>query len=208
MQVCSPGCNCSKPSSGSKTKIIAGSIIALIAAGIFTYKILKAQPPQETAAAYTNTQSPAVNQQKIPATLSNQNPKIKKQKNAVGEYLDSFIALNTIAINRDAVFILIPGKENEPVNKETETAMIGAQNTLKNKNVNIGLYTLLTNAPEYQNIIRQVSPPAIIVMCKGRGMNIVPGNNVTETTLLQAYVAGSSAKSCGPSCGPSQSGCQ
>ena len=130
-------------------------------------------------------------------------------KQYVGEYLDSFSALNTVAIKQDAVFILIQLKDNEPVKNEVITAMEGVQRTLKTKNINTGLYTLRTSAPEYKAISQQAKPPAIVIACKGRGMLAVPGD-ANEEKLVQAFVAASQAGGgCRPSgCGPSSSGCK
>jgi len=228
---CGPGCDCHAPASNNKTKITIGLVIALAVICIFAYKMLKAQPSQVNTTTSTvitnqnntNTASPSIEQPKTPKVMTKQVPKIKQQKvtnvvtkqnsskTVVGEYLESFQSLNRVAMNQDAVFILVPSKEKELVKQETETALQGVQRTLKTNGVNVGLYTLQTSAPEYQKIIQQISPPAIIVACKGRGMNVVPGGvDVTESNLLQAYVAGSRASAgCGPasSCGPSSGGC-
>lgn len=206
---CGPGCNCSKPSSGNKIKIAAGLIIALIAIGIFAFKLIKIKVVPDSGSAYTaatdenntNTTPPSAEEPNAPSAAPNQVSK----KVMVGEYLESLNSLNTVAVNQDAVFILIPVKDKGTVKQETETAMAGAQRTLKSKGVNVGLYTLRTSAEDYQKISSQISIPAILVACKGRGMNAVPGRDVTETKLLQAFVAVSQAGGC---CGASGSGCK
>lgn len=200
---CDPECDCHKPKSGGKIRIIAGILILVLAVSLFAYKLAKPGPGAK------NTDSadyPAVNT--APETVSDP---LKQQKEAdaqsarltgktqVGEYLDSFASLNTVAVNQDAVLVLVRGKENESIEKGIETAMLGAQNTLKTKGVNAGVYTLRTSAPEYKDIIRQISPPSIVVACKGRGMNAIPGSGVNETKLLQAFVAVSQAGGCCPS---------
>lgn len=213
--VCGPECNCSKPPANNKMKITVGLVIVLVAVGIFVYKLIKPTPISKTVSTSTyaavtdetntNITSPSVEQPKVPVVKASQTPK----KMYIGEYLDSISSLNTVAVDLDAVFILVPRKEKESVKKETETAMLGAQSTLKTKGISVGLYTLRTAAPEYQAIIQQFSPPAIVVACKGRGMNAVPGD-VTETELLQAFVAVSQAGGCGAgsTCGPGNQSCK
>jgi hypothetical protein len=123
-----------------------------------------------------------------------------------GEYLQALSDLNKVALNQDAVFIFIPGAKNEPVQDPTNAALLAAQKTLRSNNITLGLYTLRTSSPDYSAISRQVQTPAILVASKGKGMAAVSGD-VTETKLLQAFVASSSAGGCGPSgCGPSDCG--
>jgi hypothetical protein len=212
--VCGPGCDCSKPPANNKMRITVGLIIVLIAAGIFAYKIIKPKPSQEPPETYagiadgnnTNITPPAAEQPNIPSVKE---PKTQK-KTYIGEYLDAFSSLNTVAADQDAVFILIPANEKETVSRETETAIQGTQRALKTNGVNTGVYTLRTSAPEYQSIKQQVSPPAILIACKGRGMNAVPVDGITETKLLQTYVGVSQAGGCGAgsTCGPSNQGCK
>jgi len=86
--VCGPGCDCHAPSSDNKMKIIVGLVIALVAVGIFIYKIFKTQPTQEITSTYTsafnqnniNTVSPSTEQPKMSKVITNQVPKIKQSK--------------------------------------------------------------------------------------------------------------------------------
>jgi hypothetical protein len=81
-------------------------------------------------------------------------------------------------------------------------AIVSAEQKIKASGASLGLYTLQSSSPEYANIAAQVTPPCMLVMSKGRGMGAVSGE-ITETKILQAYVASSRAGGCGPSgCGP------
>ena len=215
--VCGPECNCSKPPANNKMKITVGLVIVLVAIGIFAYKLTKSTPISKTAVSpntyaaatdetTTKIASPPAEQPNVPIVQSNQTP---KKMYYVGEYLESINSLNTVAVDQDAVFILVPAKEKESVKKETETAMLGTQRTLKTSNVKVGLYTLRTSASDYASISSQIKPPAILVACKGRGMNAVQVEDITETKLLQAFLAVSQAGGCGTgsTCGPGNSGC-
>jgi len=121
----------------------------------------------------------------------------------IGEYLESLSALNKVAINQDAVCVFIPAPKSEMADDKTNDAVLAAQRTLKRSNITLGLYTLLASSADYSAMSAQVQPPAILIAVKGKGMSAVSGD-VTETKLLQAFVASSSAGGCGPSgCGPS-----
>ena len=77
--------------------------------------------------------------------------------------------------------------------------------TIATQGQKVSLFTLKTDSADYKQIATQVSVPGIIVMVKGRGMSAVSGD-ITETKLVQGFVAASSAASCGTAgggCGPS-----
>ncbi len=130
-----------------------------------------------------------------------------EDKKMLGDFIDSFSSLNKVAVNQDVVFILIPDKDDTTVKKETSDAVIAAGKTLKSKGLKSGLYTLKMDSPDYENYsVQAVGLPCILVLSKGHGMEAV-SEDITEETLLQAYVASSTAGACGPSgCGPSGCG--
>ena len=199
---CGPGCDCGKPSGNKKAKTVICLIVLLAVCGIFIYKTIgaKQSTPASTGTAFA---APILNQ------ATGQEPAVKavEDKKNVGELLDSLASLNKVAVNQDTVFVFIPAKGNDIVSKEITDAIASAEQKLKSSGVSIGLYTLQSSSPEYANIAAQVPPPGILIMSKGRGMGAVSGG-ITETKILQAYVASSRAGGCGPSgCGPSSSGC-
>jgi len=115
--------------------------------------------------------------------------------------LKSLNELNTVAVDKDAVFIFIPDSGNVLIDDTTKTALIEIQQGLKDHNITIGLYTLLRDAPDYSEIAKQVKLPTILVARKGAGVVTVPGSNVNKSTLLQALA------SCDASAGGSSSCC-
>jgi hypothetical protein len=152
----------------------------------------------------TATQPPADNAASAFATPT----KPVEDKKQVGEFLDSLSSLNTVAVNQDTVFVFVPGKGDTTAAEATAGAIQSAKRTLESKGIRIGLYSLNSSSPEYAKIAAQLSLPGLLVMTKGRGVAAVSGE-ITETKLLQAYVASSRAGGCGPSgCGPSSSKCQ
>ena len=203
-EVCDPGCDCGKPSGNKKAKVVICLIVLLAVCGIFVYKTIgaKQSTPANTETAFA---VPLVNE------VNGQEPAVKtvEDNKKVGEFLDSLASLNKVAVNQDAVFVFVPAKGNDIVSKEITDAIASAEQKIKSSGVSIGLYTLQSSSPEYANIAAQLPPPGILVMSKGKGMGAVSGE-ITETKILQAYVASSRAGGCGPSspgCGPSTPGC-
>jgi uncharacterized protein YpmB len=201
---CGPGCNCSKPSGNKKTKAVICLIVLLAICGIFVYK---AKSAKQSAPTITETAFavPIANQ----ATGQESVVKSVEDKKNVGEFLDSLSSLNKVAINQDAVFVFVPAKDNEIVNKETIDAIASAEQKLKSNGIRVGLYTLRFSSPsnEYANIAAQLTLPGMLVISRGRGMGAVSGE-ITEEKLLQAYVASSRAGSCCPAGGSGSTVCK
>ncbi|MDD5134533.1 MAG: hypothetical protein PHP01_03870 [Phycisphaerae bacterium] len=208
---CGPGCDCSKPSGNKKLKAVICIIVLVAVGGIFAYKAKngKQAAPMNTATVFA---APVVSEEseKKPdaSTIDKQEPVVKpiEDNKKVGEFLDSLATLNKVAIDKDAVFVFIHAKGTDTVDKETMAAIASAEKKIEATGAKLGLYTLQSSSPEYANLAAQLTLPSMLVMSKGRGMGAVSGE-ITETKILQAYVASSSA-GCGPSgCGPSSSGC-
>jgi 5-hydroxyisourate hydrolase-like protein (transthyretin family) len=201
---CGPGCSCGKPPENKKAKVAICMVVLLAICGIFVYKAMSAKQsaPAITEAAFA---APILNQ----ATGQEPAVKVVVDTKQVGEFIDSLASLNTVAANQDAVFVFVPASDNEIVSKETLNAIVSAEQKLKSSDIKLGLYTLrFSPSKEYASIASQLTLPAVLVMSKGKGMGTVSGE-ITETTILQAYVASSRAGGCGPSssCSPSTPGC-
>lgn len=201
-QVCGPGCCCGKPSGNNKAKAAVCLIVLLAVCGIFVYKARSAKQAVSvnTETAFAVPAANDVNEQRPAVVVEN--------KKRIGDSLDSIRSLNKVAADQDAVFVFIPAKGSDTADRKTVDAIMSAEQKLKSNGVSIGLYTLQSGSPEYANIAAQLTLPGMLVMSKGRGMGTV-SSEITETKILQAYVASSRAGGCGPSssCGPSSKGC-
>lgn len=214
---CGPGCACGVPSSGGGIKAVICLAVLVAMVVILAYKAFAGRPPERTdkvtgrepgfamAVATQNSEreiAPSVQNKGEPNLAA---PSVINDTR-LGKYLESMSELNKVAMDQDAVFIFIPARKDEGASDTTRTAVLSAQKTLDSKKVKVGLYTLQTASPDYSTISSQVQLPAVLVGCKGRGMGAVSGE-VTETKLLQTFMASSRAGGCGPSgCGPS--GCR
>ncbi len=201
-QKCCP----STSGSYSKRKLVV-FVIIVVAAGIILARSLMKEPSD---ASDDTQQLFAAVQQENKETSLQSNIEASSQVEPIlwSQELDSLASLNKVAVNQDAVFVFVPAKGNDIVGKETIDAIASAEQKIESTGVQIGLYTLQTSSPEYANLAAQLTLPGMLVMSKGRGMGAVSGE-ITETKILQAYVASSRAGGCGPSssCGPSTPGC-
>jgi hypothetical protein len=102
--------------------------------------------------------------------------------------------LNIVATNLDAVFVFLPGKESISADSFL-TPMQSAARTIESKGLKCGLFTLKTGSRDYDQIAGQISLPGVLAMVKGCGMSAISGD-ITETKLVQGYVAASSAGKC------------
>lgn len=123
-----------------------------------------------------------------------------------GKPLNSLASLNKVAVNIDAVFILLAAQDQQdmqPVTNEIEAAA----RKIQSNGTRISAFTLQKNAPNYVQLAKQFPTPCVLAMVKGRGMSGVTGE-ITETKLLQAFVAASRPTSgcCPPGAGSSACG--
>jgi MYXO-CTERM domain-containing protein len=188
---CDSGCGCHAPGKPGKARWVIG-VIVLVAAGVLVARdIIKsngasAQIPTPGYAALATTPTPAG----VPAPVVEM---------SVGTIIGAFSELNEVAIKTDAVFIFLPGKDGVSGNPPS-TAMKGAARTIEAQGKKIGLLTLKAGSSDYNQIATQMSLPGVLAMVKGRGMSGISGD-ITETKLVQGYLAASSAAGCGSSAG-------
>jgi hypothetical protein len=159
-------------------------VILLAVVSIIAYRTIGAATGGN--AAPNDTAALAFGQPSSATTLLNGT--VNAEEN-LGEYIGSLDELNMVAVNTDAVFVYIPASGNVLIDNTTKTNVIKFQQDLKNNNINAGLYTLWHDTPEYAEIARQVKLPIIFVANKGTGAVTIPGNNVNEYLLYQAFQA-------------------
>ena len=213
---CGPGCDCGSPSGSGRAKLAISLVVLLAVAGIIAYKAFSGGRQDASNAVAGREEGFTIAAAAQNATLEKESsaqdrgepdkaaPSVKGDTR-IGKYLESLSELNKLALDQDAVFIFVPGKKDEVASDTTRTAVLSAQKTLNSKGIRVGLYTLQTTSPDFSAMSSQFQVPAILVACKGRGMGAVSGE-VTETKLLQAFIASSRAGGCCPS-GDSSSDC-
>lgn len=226
---CGTGCGCHSGGSSGKARWAIGAIV-LIVAGVLVVRAMTktdataTQPPANTfappvatsaavpvAASATppvaaSAETPAVPAQDVPAA----SPTVVTAPDAVTELtmIGAFAELNTVAAKSDAVFVYLLGKGETSGNAPATKAMQAAVRTLEAKGTKCAIFTLKADSPDYANLGPQLALPGVLAMVKGKGMNAVSGE-ITETKLVQGYVAASSAGGCGSGgCAPGAPGCK
>jgi hypothetical protein len=198
---CGPECGCGEPADkgNSKIKIAICLVVVVAVCGILLFKTTSAR-------------------QNAPGFLKSgfSNPFATKGKGVVlnsagqqggsGASLSAIAELNTVAAKLDTVFLAIPSKDNAPTTKETGAALAAVERTLNAKGLSTGIFTLQTASPDYTDVAAKMTPPGIAILTKGRGIGFVSGG-ISETNLMQAYVASTRGGGCGPGgCPPSGGG--
>ena len=183
---CGPGCNCNATGTPGKTRWVIGAIV-LVAAGVLVARdIIKS----DGSSSETSGQAFA-----LPIAATNSiaaAPTTEKRMEPIGALAE----LNAVAVKLDAVFVFLPGKDGTSSNSPAST-MNKAARTIEAQGKKIGLFTLLPSSHDYDQIEGKISLPGVLAMVKGRGMNAISGD-ITETKLVQGYLAAASAAGCCP----------
>lgn len=123
-----------------------------------------------------------------------------------GPELNSLAALDEVATDVDAVFVLIGGRDQQDAG-----AIIGeieaATGKIRSRGNRASAFKLKDGTAEYESLAEQFSVPTVLAMIKGLGYSAV-SEEITETNLLEAFVRASRAPSacCPPGTDPSQCG--
>ena len=198
---CGPGCDCKEPAgkSNAKIRIAVCLVVAMAICGILIFKTTSAKQ-NSPAIGTKGFSSPFA----VPASGAVLNS--AGQQGGCGASLPAIAELNTMAAKLDTVFVVIPTKDNAPLAKEASAAMASVERTLNSKGLSTGVYTLKVNSPDYPDVAAKVKAPGIAVFTKGRGTGFVSGW-ISESTLMQAYVASTRGGGCGSGGCPTSKPC-
>ena len=206
-QPCCDGGSCCPSGSGGSDKSwkMVVFILIVIAAGVVLARSLLSKSNSDltqSQQAFASIQTEAL---PVVDESEKQGNSVKAVSSLWQEDLDSLASLNKVAAEADAVFVLLAAKDklnDQAITKEIEAA---AQKIMANGK-KVTAFRLKESAPDYANLAKQVTIPGVLAMVKGLGMSAVSGE-ITETKLVQAFVAASRPSSCGPTgCGPT--GCE
>lgn len=198
---CAPGCACEKSAGRGAAKIkVAVCLIVLVAVGgILLFKTTSAR--QNTAAMANSGFTSALGAKSKGPVLNSSG-----QPGGSGASLAAIADLNNVADKLDMVFLVIPGKDNAPATKETSAVLASVERTLNAKGLSTGIFTLQAASPDYPDVAAKMTPPGIAVLSKRGGIGFVSGG-ISESNLMQAYVASTRTGGCGPGgCPPSGGG--
>jgi hypothetical protein len=200
---CGAACSCHTGGASGKVKMLICGAVLLVAAALVVKAVTKSSATAATAPV-AGFAVPAGDSATAPAAAESAPATgvAPATDASVGTMIASFAELNTLAGNTNAVFVYLPGKEAN-TGKAPATVMQAAARTIEAQGGKCALFTLRAGSPDYDNLGPQAPTPGVLAMVRGKGMSAVSGE-ITETKLVQGYVAASSAGGCGPSgCGPS-----
>ncbi len=198
---CGPGCSCGTSGAGSRMKWVICGVVALVAIGVVAVRLssTRAMDGQAGKRDYASAIQTT-------AAVKSVTPALAEDSSSWGIPLKALAELDQLAADTEAVFIVLPSSDASrmaAIQKEVSTAAA----TINSRGIRMGKFVLSQDSQDYEGIVKQMGAPAVLAMCKGRGMAAVPGNEVTQDSLLRAYVGASRPSGCGSSCGPSASGC-
>jgi hypothetical protein len=187
---CDPGCDCGEPTGkgNSKLKVAMCLVVVVAVAAILIFKTTNVRQTPSLSGA---------NEFSTPLAKKGAVTSSSGQQGGSGAQLSAIADLNTIADKLDTVFLIIPGKENVPASKETGSVLASVERILNRKGLSTGIFTLKTTSPDYPDVTAKVTPPGVAVLSKGGGIGFVSGT-MSETKLMQAYVASTSGGGCCP----------
>lgn len=186
---CEPGCGCGEPTGKSSTKLkTAVCLVVIVAiAGILVFKTTNAR--QNTSVTSANGFSNSLTGNGAVTNSSG-------QQGGSGAPISAIADLNTVADKLNTVFLVIPSKDNAPTSKETGAVLASVERTLNAKGLSTGIFTLKATSTDYPGVAAKVTPPGIAVLSKGAGIGFVSGG-ISESNLMQAYVASTRSGGCG-----------
>lgn len=102
--------------------------------------------------------------------------------------LKSFASLDKLATDKDFVFILLPGAEEESSGLTTRL-IEEASKTISRNGIKVGTFTMNHDSPDYPKLVNAFKIkklPAILAMGKGCGSVTITGD-ITQEKLIAGY---------------------
>jgi|WetSurMetagenome_2_1015567.scaffolds.fasta_scaffold215227_2 hypothetical protein len=202
---CGPECACNaRKGLSMKSKTIFLTVIIIAAGAVLGNSLIRksrsaaATPDSGFSAALSMKNSAA-------APLSGSQQGQSSETKAAGENvsltpLASLASLDTVAREVDGVFILLVNSETDKTPAMLKE-IFSARSSIVSRGMHVSVFHLLKEAPDYAMITSQMPAPGVLVMAKGRGMRGVSGKDITETKLLQAWIAALQPGGCCPAGG-------
>jgi hypothetical protein len=126
-------------------------------------------------------------------------PQTKQEKISLNRVLDSLQSLDTLAADKDVVFLMLPGEAAIPpmaIPKQLGTVA----NNLWKSGQRVAVFTLKSSSPDHNQLVRHFSVktfPSVVILGRQGFASAVSGN-ITEAGLYNAFVLASKPVSCCP----------
>jgi len=180
-KTCCPGCSCGTTGDGSRTKWAICSLVALAVVVVAAAHVSRIRTADRQVGPRGYAMSiPATTEQAAPAA----------ELDAWAAPLKALADLNVVATNTDGVFIVLPSGDTKRMATIRKEVAVAAS-TITARGTKIGTFLLSQDSQEYATAAQQVGIPAVLAICKGRGMAAVPDKEITQNNLLKAFVGAS-----------------
>jgi hypothetical protein len=211
---CQPGpgnvSSCCAPGAVSwkKGKTLVSVIIIMAAIGVGANSFLSGNSAQSYTSVPAKSFSAGLTQiPDVTADNSSQGkPQTKQEEISLNRVLDSLQSLDTLAGDKDVVFLVLPGEaqiSSLAVPKQLGTVA----NNLWKSGRRVGVFTVKNSAPDHSQLASRFSVkafPCVIVLGRQGQPSAVAGD-ITEAGLYNAFVLASTPLSCCP--GQSNASC-
>ncbi len=193
---CSP-----KDRSWSKGKTLVSCLIIITAIVVGTNSFVRGTSAQSEKMGPAKSFSATLAEKPAVATLNTDkdNPLSKLTDIAAHQILDSLTALDTVAADKDVVFIVLPDKgQNSP--QPVLKPVIVVVNNLWNAGQKVGLFTLKGDAADHDHLVRHFDLktfPCVVILGREGSASAVSGD-ITEARLFNAFMLASKPASCCP----------
>lgn len=179
---CGPGCDCAKPTTHRAAKAIVSALILAAVAAIVIVKLTGCAGGGSLASAASSVD-------------------IDK----VGQKIAGFADIKAGGNEPDVSFVVMPETGKNTISSDIPNAITAAAGKLKAQGMTTGIFVLNTESTDYATIAKERMMPAVTVINKGKGNQTV-NSTITESTLIQGYVAASRSPASAPS-GKKGGGC-
>jgi hypothetical protein len=196
---CAPG-----TASWKNGKTLVSVIIIMAAIGVGANSFLNGNSAQSYTTVPAKsfsaglTETPAVT-----ADNSSQGkPQTKQEEIPLTGVLDSLQSLDTLAADKDVVFLVLPGEaqiSSPAVPKQVGTVA----NNLWKTGQKVAVFTLKSSSPDHNQLVRHFSVkafPSVVILGRQGSASAVAGD-ITEAGLYNAFVVASKSVSCCPTQG-------
>lgn len=186
---CGPGCICGTTGGGARTKWVICGIVALAAVVVVAARVSR------THAADTPKQDYAT---AIPVVAPVETTNPAAPDSSWGTPLKALAELNQVAANTEGVFVVLPSSDDART-AAIQKEVTAAASTIGTRAAKMGRFLLSRDSQEYAALAQQTGVPAVLAMVKGRGMAALKDKEITQESLLKAFVGASRPSGCGPS---------
>jgi len=196
---CNPG-----EASWKKSKALVSMIIIMAAIAVGANSFLSGNSAQSYTIVPAKSFSAGLTE--IPTVTAENSyqgmPQTKQEEISLNRVLDSMKSLDTLAADKDVVFLVLPGEAQIPllaIPKQVGTVA----NNLWKSGQRVAVFTLNNSSPDHNQLVRHFSVktfPSVVILGRQGSASAVAGD-ITEAGLYNAFVLASKAVSCCPTQG-------